>query len=65
MHSVKKITQVSGTLSRKSKLSIEKVTQILKYGILMGQIMEAAIVREVWDLQSISPWERAEREKKK
>ena len=42
MHARKMITDVSGTLSREWQLRIGKVIQTLKYGILMGQIMEAA-----------------------
>lgn len=45
-----------------------KVTQILKYGILTGHIMEAANSREDKGLvfgPVISPWERGERKERR
>lgn len=69
MHAIKTITQGSSTLSTKWQFSIGKITQILKYGLLMDRIMEAANYREgkvpLLDLPSVSCWERGESKRKR
>lgn len=46
MHGIKMLTDMFGALGRKWKLSIGNVIQTLKYGILMGKIMEGSHSRE-------------------
>lgn len=68
MPAVEMVTNMCETLCQKWQIGMEKVIQILKYGILMGQIMEAVNSKEGEGLlfgPAISPWERGEENKKK